>query len=134
MSIDLIGNTTMRELAGYLDRLAQRQTVVAANIANIDTPGYKTKDLDFGSTLSAAMASGGGSLLRTDSAHLPAAAGSGSPIVKEVDDLPVRWDQNNVSLDREAAKLSEIALRFSAAAQMYTSRGRTIRLAINEGR
>ncbi len=131
MSTDLISNPVMREMTAYLDRLVQRQTVVATNVANIDTPGYKAKDVEFSNNLDEAL---GGTLHRTDPHHL---TGDGLPSggrIMEVKDLPSRLDHNNVSLDREATKLAEIAIRFSATAQMYQLRLRTIKQAILEGR
>lgn len=131
MGIDVAANPTMQQMTAYLDQLARRQTIVATNIANIDTPGYKAKDLEFSQILDAAL---DGDLARTDPKHLPAGGAASGGRIREQEGLPVRLDQNNVSLDREAAKLAEIALRFSATAQMFSLRAKTIRSAILEGR
>jgi flagellar basal-body rod protein FlgB len=99
----------------YLDLLSARQRQAAANIANADTPGYRTRDLDFES-------------------ELRRQSGVFRPVVREVEDLPVKNDGNNVSLDREARLLAENALRFNVAANLLRSRIRMVRSAIEEGK
>jgi flagellar basal-body rod protein FlgB len=102
-------------LERYLDLLSARQKVVSSNIANGDTPGYKTKDVDF-RALYSAEASG----------EMP------SPV--EVSGLKTRNDGNNVSLDREARLLAENALRFNVASNLLRSQIRMVKSAIQEGR
>ncbi len=109
--LELIGNQTEH----YMDLLSARQKLVASNIANIDTPGYKTKDIDF------------------QFEYMSLAKGS-SPNVSEVAGLVVKNDGNNVSLDREARLLSENALRFNLAANLIHSQLQLVRTAIQEGK
>jgi len=101
------------ELERYLDLLSTRQKLVAANIANVDTPGYQTADIDFQAEFRSALA--------------------GQPNVVAVDGLRQKNDGNNVSLDREARLLSENALRFQAASTMLHSQIQLVRSAIKEG-
>ena len=84
-----------------MDLLSARQKLVASNIANADTPGYHTQDIDFQSEFQNAT--------------------GGPPHATEVTDLPVKNDGNNVSLDREARLLAENALRFQVASQLMKS-------------
>jgi flagellar basal-body rod protein FlgB len=93
--------------------LAARQQLTASNIANADTPGYKTRDINFQEELAAA---------------------SGSPRVQEAAGLSTRNDGNNVSLDREARNLAENSLRFQIAAQFVQNQLRMTRSALQEGR
>ena len=102
------------QLERYMDLLSVRQKLVASNIANADTPGYRTQDIDF------------------QSEFLNAAGGP--PRATEVNELPVKNDGNNVSLDRESRLLAENALRFQLAAQLMKSEIRVVRSAIQEGR
>lgn len=99
----------------YMDLLSTRQKLVASNLANIDTPGYKTKDIDF------------------QFEFLSLTKGS-SPTVSDVPGLTVKNDGNNVSLDRESRLLSENALRFNLAANLIRSQTQAIRSAIQEGK
>src|SRR5579863_7997334 len=76
--IDVISN----RLSQYMDLLSARQKLVASNVANIDTPGYKTKDIDF-------------------QFEFMSLAQGGQPNVVEAPGLVIHNDGNNVSLDRE---------------------------------
>lgn len=102
------------QLHRYLDLLSARQRVTAANIANADTPGYRTRDIDFQSEFRRAT--------------------EDDPEVIEVDGLPVRNDGNSVSLDRESRMLAENAIRFNLASSLLKSQVRMVRSAIQEGR
>lgn len=102
------------QLERYMDLLSSRQKLVASNIANADTPGYHTQDLDF-------------------QQEFLKASGL-APQVVEVDGLKTKNDGNNVSLDREARLVSENALRFGVASQLMRAQLRGVRSAIQEGR
>lgn len=102
-------------LERYMDLLSTRQRLVAGNIANADTPGYKTRDLVFRGELDA--------LLRRE-----------APEAVDVAGLKTRNDGNNVSLDREARLLAENALRFNLASNLLRSQIRAVRAAIQEGK
>ena len=97
-----------------MDLLSARQKVVASNIANADTPGYKTMDLDFQSEFQSA-------------AYLQ------NPMPVEVAGLPVKNDGNNVSLDRESRLLAENDLRFNLASNLIRSEVQSIRAALQTG-
>jgi flagellar basal-body rod protein FlgB len=98
----------------YMNLVSARQKLVASNIANADTPGFQTKDIDFENELQSQL------------------AGS-KPNVIEVSGLKNKNDGNNVDMDREARLLAENALRFSVASQLAHSEISTIRTAIEEG-
>lgn len=104
-----------QDLQRYMDLLSTRQKLVASNIANADTPGYKTRDLDF------------------QFEYMSAQNGE-APNVVEVDGLKGKNDGNNVSVDREARLLAENAMRFNAAANLLKSQIRVIRSAIQESK
>jgi flagellar basal-body rod protein FlgB len=103
------------QIERYMDLLSARQRLVASNIANADTPGYKTRDLDFATEFQSA----------TDTAH---------PEIREVEGLKTKNDGNNVSIDRESRLLAENAIRFSLASQMLRSEIRSLKNAIEEGK
>jgi len=96
--------------------LSMRQKLVASNIANADTPGYKTQDVDFQASLQSALDNGG------------------YPATVQVSGLAVRNDGNNVDLDREARLLAENAMRFNVAATLMHSELQQVREAIQEGK
>jgi flagellar basal-body rod protein FlgB len=105
-------NAIAGQLERYMDLLSARQKLVASNIANADTPGYRTQDLDFQSEFRHA---------------------AGAPQVRDVAGLATKNDGNNVSLDREARLLAENALRFSLASGLMRSQLQMVRSAIKEG-
>jgi flagellar basal-body rod protein FlgB len=95
--------------------LSARQKLVASNIANADTPGYRTQDINFRSEFENAVQ-------------------GQSPSKIEPDGLPVKPDGNNVNIDRESRLLAENALRFSIASSFARSDLSSIRTAIQEGK
>lgn len=101
------------QLERYMDLLSARQKLVASNIANADTPGYHTQDIDFQSEFQNAV--------------------GGTPHVVEVAGLQMKNDGNNVSLDRESRLLAENGLRFSVASNLLRSEIKVMRSAIQEG-
>ena len=54
----------IQELGQYLDLAAYRQSLISSNLANIDTPGYRTQDVDFERTMRHAVANAGARLTR----------------------------------------------------------------------
>jgi flagellar basal-body rod protein FlgB len=99
----------------YMDLLSTRQRLVASNIANNDTPGYRTRDIDF------------------QFEFMSQIEGS-QPNVVEVGSLKVKNDGNDVSMDREARLLSENAIRFSVASSLLKAQVKAVRTAIQEGK
>lgn len=103
------------DLGAYMSYLSARQQIVASNIANIDTPGYKTVDLEMPQNFDSVL-------------------GSVTPIAGEVSGLVTRNDGNNVNIDRESRLLAEDDMRFSLATQLVRGKVRELRLAIEEGK
>ena len=99
----------------YLDLLSARQTLVASNVANIDTPGYRTRDIDFQFELESQLA-------------------GNNPTVYEPAGLTVKNDGNNVSLDREGRLLAENAMRFNLVSNLMKNELRMVKSAIDEGK
>jgi len=99
----------------YLDLLSTRQKLVASNVANLDTPGYKTRDIDFQFEFESQLS--GGALT-----------------VIEPTGLTVKNDGNNVSLDRETRLLAENAMRFNFVTNLMKNELRMVKQAIAEGR
>src|SRR5580698_7954622 len=88
------------QLARYLDLAASQAKLTAANMANIDTPGYQAMGMDFNSEMSRALQS-------IEQTRSPMDV----RVVPE-EGLVSRPDGNNVSMDREGMNLSEAQLKF----------------------
>ena len=97
--MSFIDSSRTELLARYLDLAAQAPVAVTGNIANVDTPGYQTRDIDFQGELQRSLQSDG-----TETTE---------PVAREVQGLIARPDGNNVSVDRESMLLSEVQLQFS---------------------
>jgi flagellar basal-body rod protein FlgB len=135
MYLDLFGSETLRALEGYVDRLAQRHKIVASNIANIDTPGYRTQDIRFHATMEELLAESTGNLRTTNERHIEGEAfNSIANMVFEPQGLVERADGNNVDIDREMKNLSETTFGYSMATQLLRSRYQRLITSINEGR
>ena len=88
------------QIARYIDLATGEAKLTAANMANIDTPGYQALGMDFEAEMR-------GALDGLDQGRGP------RPVrVKAVDGLIARPDGNNVSLDRESLNLAEAQLKF----------------------
>jgi flagellar basal-body rod protein FlgB len=121
--VDGVVDATTNNIERYMDLLADRQKLVVSNIANIDTPGYKSKDIDFQFefiSLGAGSMGAGGNQSQT-------------PNVIDAPGLVVKSDGNNVSLDRETRLLAETALRFNVASNLMKAQLKIVQSAIKEG-
>jgi flagellar basal-body rod protein FlgB len=122
--MSMIDTPLMRGLERVLDVSAFRHQVIAANLANVDTPGYRTRDLrPFAGEIERAMAGAEPSL----------AGQSFAPIANEIRGLLERPDGNNVSVERESLLLAQNQLRFQVAVQFMKAEFHRISLAITGG-
>lgn len=104
---------------------AQRQEIIAANIANADTPNYKARDVDFKSAMQQATqqaASGGLSTAKTSGKHMNGvatnntSAGLGEPLFRPI--MQGSIDGNTVDMDVERNSFADNAIRYQASLQM----------------
>lgn len=130
--------------ATALDLRAQRQEILASNIANADTPNYKARDVNFRTQLAAALATGrgldgtgpralagtgprglegsgprgtAGTLMRTSARHFPGTTASGVPSQSLLYRVPAQAsvDGNTVEMDAERAQFADNALHYEAS-------------------
>jgi flagellar basal-body rod protein FlgB len=128
MSHESMINTSMTEALGrFLDVDVARYKLVSTNLANVDTPGYRTRDLDFRAELRRATVAD----LAQENGFLTGA--SYSPVARHVSGLMERPDGNNVSVERESLLLAETQMKFNLGVQILKQQFRLISLAINSG-
>jgi flagellar basal-body rod protein FlgB len=101
-------------LGRYLDLASDQMKLTAGNMANVDTPGYRTQGFDFAHEFSRALH---GEMT--------------GPQVSEVDGLTSRPDGNNVSLDREGMQLAKAQLEFRTGVELLKSEYSQIMSAIH---
>ena len=100
-----------------LDGLAQRQRVIATNVANISTPGYQAQSVEFESALQSALSFAPNASV-ADLQGTISEVGTGDPS---------RLDGNNVNLDRETLLGSKTNLQYSLALRAIDGRFQTMR-------
>ena len=129
---------TMGVLEKVLDLLSVRHRVIAANVANEETPGYRAKEVRFQEALSSAVRRRDGvHLVATHEGHVggrgdagPLARVKGQVTEVKTADLPL--DANSVNLELEMAKLSDNAMHYNSASTMVAMRYRQLLAAIRE--
>ncbi len=123
----------MAALGRQMTRAVQKQAVHASNLANLDTPGYRTKEVRFSDTLETELLSSK-ALTTTNSRHLGGTIVEAQSETGDVAGLDGRRDGNNVQLDRELLALGRAGGDFNAAQTILAAKFRLVRYAINEGR
>src|SRR5271154_4684100 len=110
--------TVMSDALGrYLDLTSQEMSLTASNMANVDTPGYKTQGFDFFEEMTRQ--------LNGSPANPPAAQ------VGDVDGLVARPDGNNVSMDREGLQLAKAQMQFKLGTQLLKGEFSSVMSAIH---
>lgn len=117
-------------LTNYLDIQSRRAEVVAGNLANADTPGYKAKELNFEDYLRTAAEY----TVAPGANRAAMAEASGSVRIVEQEGNTPGIDGNTVDPGREMTTLADAGLQFLAGTEMLQSHFRMIRAAIREGR
>lgn len=116
---------TLASLEDYLRLTGKREQVIAANMANVDTPGYRTQDLDFQAEMQRALAA------EAQGSPPGMALASLRPASFEVNGLLERPDGNNIDLDREGTLLAEVQLQHEMGVQLIKGSFHTLLSAIN---
>jgi flagellar basal-body rod protein FlgB len=107
------------QVARYLDLATDEIKLTAANMANIDTPGYRTTGMDFEAEMRASISG-------VDRGQAP------QPVrIREVDGLIARPDGNNVSMDRESLNLAEAQLKFKVGVALLREQNQMVMDAIH---
>lgn len=117
-------------LSRFLDVDVARYKLITANVANLDTPGYHTRDLDFRAELRRAAFAAAWSE-SPDAGGLSLASFAAVP--HAVRGLMERPDGNNVSMERESLLLAETQMKFNLGIQLLKDEFHSIALAINSG-
>jgi len=114
-SINFSGTDSYLQAA--MSGLAARQRTIANNVANVDTPGFKTSEVRFEDVLNRAV-KGAKTGARVNQSALDAAARASTL----ADGTTTRADGNNVDIDQQMEMLSEANLNYSALTQVMSTR------------
>jgi flagellar basal-body rod protein FlgB len=128
---DISDASIMAALGRQMTAAVARQVVAAGNLANIDTPGFRSREASFNDLLEGEV----------NKLALSVTAPGQSPGITtdvtattETEGLQSRRDGNNVQLDRELMTMNRASADFAAAQAALGAKFRLIRYAINEGR
>jgi len=106
-------------LARYLDLASEQMKLTASNMANVDTPGFKTQGFDFEQEFTR---------------QLTGAADADTSVevqAQDVDGLEFNPDGNNVSMDREGIQLAKSQMQFRMGVQLLKNEFSTVMSAIH---
>lgn len=125
---------TITLLGKALDLRSTRHNMILSNVANQDTPGYKTKDIDFRNELKSAFDDMNSSkIIRTDPGHM---SGTSYNINLDRVDISTRKgnsqgiDRNSVNIEEEMSKLAENTISYNTYAQILSGKIRLLKSAI----
>lgn len=121
-------------LSQAMNMRTQRHQVLASNIANADTPGYKARDFSFESAMQNAMAGGaksGVALARTDSGHIGAGLGNAHAAIQYRKETQSAVDGNTVDMDVERTQIAENALQYQILTQLISEKFKGVRSALS---
>ena len=110
-----MNDVTMTALHSMLRGLSARQQAIADNLANLETPGYTAKRVDFEDTLRSALESG---------------AGDAEPVTTASAD-PALPNGNNVAVEKEVVSMQDTSLRYDMAVQAMTAKFMLLRTSIS---
>jgi flagellar basal-body rod protein FlgB len=120
-------DTTFRTLDAALGAAGKRQEVLANNLANVNTPGYKRKDVQFDGMLAKALEAAKAGDTKALDELKPTVSSDSSAVA-------VRADGNSVDVDQEMAYLAENNIRYNALVQLASKKLDGLKYVISDGR
>lgn len=115
-----------------------RNEVISQNLANVDTPNYKRKDVTFEEYLNESLDSKSLEGITTDERHIPIKSKNIDKIKPEItqdnSDTSMRIDGNNVDIDSEMAYLAKNTIQYNSLIQMINNNFSKIKNVISDGR
>jgi len=130
MADPIVSDQTFKMVERALDIIARRQSLINSNVTNIDTPGYKPKDLDFKKTLKAEIENTQPAMARTHVKHF-----SSSTPLETSDQLRPKGEKGAeyVDVDVEMTHLMQNNLQFRTNVEMLIRKMGILQHAIREG-
>ena len=114
-----LGNKNFALLGKVLSLTSAKHRVIAQNVANVNTPNYRRRELRFDTALAQAMRGGTASDYERMTAH-----------VDRPNNTAVRNNGNNVDIDLEMLNMDENSMNYQLYAQLYTRKSNMVKSAI----
>ncbi|MDR3684393.1 MAG: flagellar basal body rod protein FlgB [Geothrix sp.] len=130
------GNAMIQTMDLSMSLASKRQTLIASNLANLDTPGYRTRDFSFEGAMKSALSGqkSPASLATTNPMHLQGSMeASLPPTTDALQPSAERNDGNDVSLDRENMLLARTQINYQASSTFMQVELRKLYAVIKEG-
>jgi flagellar basal-body rod protein FlgB len=128
---DISDAQLMATLRQAMTVASARQVVSASNLANVNTPGYKARELAFDAALDEQLGTG---LTVTNARHLQAGGGAAAGAMRETEGLQARRDGNTVQIDQELLHMTRASGEFARAQTALAAKFRLVKYAISESR
>lgn len=134
MSESRIFGHTSKMIAKALDISAKRHNLIAGNIANMDTVGYKPSDLDFNRTLKRAMGEKEPEFIaKTHPRHLPPDLADPFKVKGEDSEEVDIYHLDSVNIDTEMMHLMENNIKYRSTTEMLLRKMKILNYSIDEG-
>jgi len=130
--LDLANTPFFGLLRARLDQLSQRQQLIAENIANASTPGYRPRDLDtsgFERMLASHAGGRGLQMTQTSAGHMAPGGGTPDPRIVTREDGETTIDGNAVVLEDQMTRATETRMAFETGIALYQKGLELVRLA-----
>lgn len=131
MAINLDKLTGFHQQA--VDVRTQRMEVIAGNLANANTPGYKARDIDFQSAMKSARAAQGNELVRTHENHIKGKMVSSSDLMFRIPTQPDTGDGNTVEVQTERNLFLDNGMRYQASVEFLNGKLKGMKKALGSG-
>lgn len=121
-------------LKAGLDASWMRNEVIANNIANVDTPGYKSSSVSFEAAFKNALNGQGFTAKTTRAKHIDFSDNLPHATIVTDTGTTYRMDGNNVNIDAESAALAKNQIYYNTLVRQLSSEFSKLKMAINEGK
>jgi len=122
--VEFLFGKTIRILTSMMDFRSQKHQLISSNIANIDTPEYTSKDLQFKGLIGEAMQK---QLTKTDKKHI-----SGQFVNAGIIEGDFVDSEERVNVEKEMANLAENHLLYNLSVELLSRKLRSIKTVLNE--
>ena len=129
-----IGDQIFEQMKMFMDYSTRKQKLITSNLANVETPGYKAKDISFDDVLRSETGDMG-KLTVTDPGHL-----KGIPQLRRIEAQDreskdsLGPDGNNVDLEKEMTQMAQNVLKFTVVSRLFRQKLFMVRNSIKEGK
>ncbi|TSB46405.1 flagellar basal body rod protein FlgB [Alkalicoccobacillus porphyridii] len=131
--MDLFSGTSFRSIELGINQAQKNQQILAHNIANADTPGYKAKERSFLNMLENELTNANLSAKKTNTSHVDFRGGSSSSRLNELKGQ-YHHNGNGVDIDKEMANLAENQIQYNALIERLNGRFSSLQSVIRGGK